>query len=610
MRGSNGSDRVDFFAFAGQSNALGHFWRRDGDTSLREGSQVFEDRIKELTGHDSQAFNTAVGGAGSNQYSNPDNYWWDLAKNKPGPLLIKAVADIKANLAKGQDLDGVVWCQGETDAYSIFFGGDSKIFTDYFVEATTKTFAYFRKQFGADLPILIQELGDFPVPDGALPSQPNAFDILRNAQENIIANDPHTHLAADTTGLPYYADEIHYPTSSYEIIAEDLADKAVDVIFGSGNPAVNVAPIIDMANTQAQATIYEIDAGATGAGYADVKATGAIAFTDANAGDVHSASVVAKGAGYYGEFKVLSIKDGKVNWQFLINDSVLDVLDEGESGSQSYDVVISDGKGGIVTQTVTITAFGKGETIIEAPVNAAPIIDVANTNDGATIYEIDAGAVGEKTADVKATGAIVFTDSNGGDVHSATVTPNGAGYYGDFKVTSVANGKVNWQFTINDSILDVLDEGESGSQSYNVVIDDGNGGTATQTVTITAFGKGETIISNPIPTNPVNIINGTDSADFLSGTSGDDLINLGSGNDVVKGSAGNDVINGGGSEYDQVDYAGSADDYLFTANVDGSINVAKANGTDTLTAIDGIWFEGEGVWCAIDQLVMDDAALA
>ena len=97
-------------------------------------------------------------------------------------------------------------------------------------------------------------------------------------------------------------------------------------------------------------------------------------------------------------------------------------------------------------------------------------------------------------------------------------------------------------------------------------------------------------------------ITGTDGDDYLFGTSGDDLIDLGAGLDVVVGSAGDDTIKGGDDGYNQVDYLGSSSDYAFVRNEDGTVTVTKADGTDTLTDIGGVWFGADQVWKSMDEL--------
>ncbi len=60
---------------------------------------------------------------------------------------------------------------------------------------------------------------------------------------------------------------------------------------------------------------------------------------------------------------------------------------------------------------------------------------------------------------------------------------------------------------------------------------------------------------------------------------------------------GNQRFTGTDAEYDQVDYAGALTDYTFTQNPNGTVTVAHPTlGTDTLTNIEGFWFNGEAAW--------------
>ncbi len=111
-------------------------------------------------------------------------------------------------------------------------------------------------------------------------------------------------------------------------------------------------------------------------------------------------------------------------------------------------------------------------------------------------------------------------------------------------------------------------------------------------------------VAPPDPTG--SIITGTVNDDLLFGLAGDDIIYGLEGSDEIVGSAGNDVIDGGGAEYDQVDYSGASGDYVFTDNGDGTVSVAKPDGEDLLSHIDGIWFSGEAAWYSLDQLLVSD----
>ena len=113
--------------------------------------------------------------------------------------------------------------------------------------------------------------------------------------------------------------------------------------------------------------------------------------------------------------------------------------------------------------------------------------------------ELFDGSPDENVATLTNTGMIAFEDVDLIDTHTVSVTPQGGGYVGALSVTSlddstndVANaGQVNWSFSVNDSLLDHLNVGDTLTQSYDVTIDDGHGGTATQVVTIVITGTND-----------------------------------------------------------------------------------------------------------------------
>lgn len=56
----------DVFAFAGQSNADEHFFRRDGDTGVPLGREVFQQEILDQTGFQTDVLNVSGPGSASN----------------------------------------------------------------------------------------------------------------------------------------------------------------------------------------------------------------------------------------------------------------------------------------------------------------------------------------------------------------------------------------------------------------------------------------------------------------------------------------------------------------------------------------------------------------
>src|SRR5690606_5506691 len=99
----------------------------------------------------------------------------------------------------------------------------------------------------------------------------------------------------------------------------------------------------------------------------------------------HSWSVDGQGAGAYGRFVV----DANGKWTYTLNNghpTVQALTTDGTPLSETFTVLVSDGKGGTATQVVTITIKG--------------------TDDGATITGDAAGRVVEDTT-LQATGTLV-----------------------------------------------------------------------------------------------------------------------------------------------------------------------------------------------------------
>src|SRR5690606_31322784 len=116
------------------------------------------------------------------------------------------------------------------------------------------------------------------------------------------------------------------------------------------------------------------------------------------------------------------------------------------NGSESFDVVISDGKGGTTTNTVTVEIT----PINDAPTTAA----ISITTD----------------EDVPASGQTIAADIDGDTLNYAIAIDPANGTV----TIDAATGK--FVYTPNTNY--------NGSDSFDVVISDGKGGTTTSTVTI------------------------------------------------------------------------------------------------------------------------------
>jgi len=165
-------------------------------------------------------------------------------------------------------------------------------------------------------------------------------------------------------------------------------------------------------------------------------------------------------------------------------------LNAGQTATVTFTYRVTDADGDTDTATVTITVTGVG-----GAANQPPIVTGAIATGSAT--EIVDNAPGENTTTHTATGTVSFTDANISDSHTVTVAPVGSGYRGTLtaSITNSATGDgagvVTWNYSVADSALDNLAAGQVLTQSYTLTINDGNGGTTTQTVAITFAGTND-----------------------------------------------------------------------------------------------------------------------
>ena len=92
-------------------------------------------------------------------------------------------------------------------------------------------------------------------------------------------------------------------------------------------------------------------------------------------------------------------------------------------------------------------------------------------------------------------GAITFTDVETADTHSASFTPDGSGYVGTFSLDPVSesggSGSLAWHYSVNNSDIQFLAQGQTLVQTYSVMVADNHGASTLQTVTIAIDGTND-----------------------------------------------------------------------------------------------------------------------
>lgn len=251
-----------------------------------------------------------------------------------------------------------------------------------------------------------------------------------------------------------------------------------------------------------------------------------------------------------------------------------DYLAVGESTVVTVNYSIADEHGAASNATIDITITGT---------NDAPTIDAGGTDAAGSVTELPNGDPDENAFTHQDSGAIAFDDLDVSDTHSASFTPQGGGYVGTFSLDPVnqAGDNVGWNFAVDDSVIDALDEGETLTQTYTVAIDDGNGGTVTQDVTVTITGEGDNLPPDAVDDAYAVIGNVTLTVDANAGVLA---------NDTDDGGVGTAPGEASVTAFD----AASANGGAVTVNPDGSFSYEPPvgfSGTDsftyTLTDADG-----------------------
>ncbi|MGN2672903.1 retention module-containing protein [Aliivibrio fischeri] len=269
-------------------------------------------------------------------------------------------------------------------------------------------------------------------------------------------------------------------TETFEIVADD----------GNGGTVTHTVTVeITGTNDLPDITDTSVIAGAVEHRTTE-SAAGDLILEDIDALDTHTWTVEANSNDDLGTFSV----DANGKWIFNLNTNSASViaLGVGETLDITYVVQVEDNHGGIDSQEVTITVTG--------------------SNDGPVISGTDTGAVVEDTV-AEASGQLEATDADVNDAATWSVT-NGAGVYGSLTVD--ATGK--WTYVLDNTLTDTqaISNGEVKTETFEIVVDDGNGGTVTHTVTVEVTG------TNDLPEiTDTSVIAGVVTEETTLTTSGD-----------------------------------------------------------------------------------------
>ncbi|MCE9666121.1 VCBS domain-containing protein, partial [Halomonas sp. M5N1S17] len=185
-----------------------------------------------------------------------------------------------------------------------------------------------------------------------------------------------------------------------------------------------------------------------------------------------------------------------LDWTFDSDSEAFDYLAAGETLVLTYAVQVSDGTAND-SREVTITITGT---------NDDPTITAAD--DSGAVTE-DSGVMDGNLSD---SGTITFDDVDLSDTHTVSVSGAAGNALGGGLVAAISDpatgagdGTVIWTYTVANAAVQYLAQGEEALETFTVTIDDGNGGTVTQDITVTVTG-----------TNDAPVIGNTDAITLYS----------------------------------------------------------------------------------------------
>jgi VCBS repeat-containing protein len=194
-------------------------------------------------------------------------------------------------------------------------------------------------------------------------------------------------------------------------------------------------------------------------------------------------------------------------------------------------------------------------------------------------------------------GNISFTDAETVDTHTASFTTLGNDYLGTFTLDPVTessgSGSLAWHFTVDNSAIQFLAQGQVLTQDYLVSVTDNHGLSAVQDVTITINGTNdaptavnENVITDVGPSGTVDIPAWALAANDTDPDTTDHV----SVNSVQSSSGGSAVLSGGDAFFIDDATPGGSFTYTSTDGIATSANAATAtviNNATTATSLTG-----------------------
>ena len=234
---------------------------------------------------------------------------------------------------------------------------------------------------------------------------------------------------------------------------------------------------------------------------ASLQAQGRLSFTDADLNDRHCVSVTplrsATGLKPLGSIRLVLAQDsnggatGRLVWTYDVPARRVEFLAAGQTLTETFRIEVSDGRGGVAFQNVTVTITGSND--------APRIIETCQSSVSARLVEV-AGTPSAGTR-LSASGQIFYRDPDRTDqptIGASFKPAAGQGMaLGALVVTQRTIGsqrnerEVTWSYAVDAGKVEFLAKGQVYVETFTLRIDDHNGGVTTRDITITLVGTND-----------------------------------------------------------------------------------------------------------------------
>jgi len=371
-------------------------------------------------------------------------------------------------------------------------------------------------------------------------------------------------------------------TDAFTVTVSDGDGAAVEQTYTINIAGADDAPVLA---TVASGSITEV---AQSAATVDTGLSGTLKGEDVDGETltygISGATVAGSTATLAGAFGTLSLDTVTGSYSYTKNNAAIEALDDGETGTDSFTVTVSDGDGAAAQRTYTVNVAGADDAPTLAAVTPGSIVE-----ESLKTSTIDSGLSGKLTGN-DVDGDTLTYGIDGGTVTGTTATKTGT--YGTLTVNTVSG---DYSYAKNTAAIEALNAGQTGKDEFNVTVNDGDGPVVMQKYVVDITGANETIPAtlpsaftgaaadpNDFDSKGLagpNTISGTRDGDTLYGGTGADTIRGDSGNDAIYGGSGNDTIYG--DQHDDKLYGGSGADVIYGGN--GADTIVGGFGADELT---------------------------